>query len=79
MENPFRKGDNSGLIAAVIIGGVIAAALAYLFLTQDGEEKLAGLKHKFKDIAKDLASGVISDKTGFSKRTVKKAADFLVK
>jgi gas vesicle protein len=79
MENPFKKDDNSGLIAAVIIGGVTAAAMAYLFLTEDGEEKLAGLKHKVKDIVKDLASGVISDKTGVSKKTVKKAADVVVK
>lgn len=79
MKNPFEKENNSGLIAAIIIGGVTAAALAYLFLTEDGEETRATLKHKVKDIAKDIASGVVSDKTGISKKTIKKAADVILK
>jgi gas vesicle protein len=79
MENPFKKETHNGLIAAIVIGGVAAAALAYLFLTEDGEEMLEGLKHKLKEAAKDMASGVISDKSGISKNTVKKTADVVVK
>jgi gas vesicle protein len=79
MKNPFQKENNTGLIAAVVIGGIAAAAIAYLLLTEDGEEMLAGWKHKAKDLAKDLAAGMVSDKTGISKKTVKKMADVVVK
>jgi hypothetical protein len=79
MENPFKKETHNGLIAAMIIGGVAAAALAYLFLTEGGEEVLEGLKHKFKEAAKEAASGIVSDKTGISKKTIKKAADVVMK
>jgi hypothetical protein len=78
MKNPFQKENNSGLIATVVIGGIAAAALAYLFLTEEGEKVLESLKHKVKDIGKDMASGVVSDKTGISKKTVKKVADTAV-
>lgn len=79
MKNPFEKENHNGLIAAAIIGGLAAAAVAYLFLTDDGEERFVELKHKVKDLAKDFASGIISDKTGIAKKTVKSAADHLVK
>jgi len=75
MKNPFEKESHTGIIAGVVIGGALAAGLAYLFLTEDGEETLEDLKHKLKDIAKNFASGIISDKTGIDKPTVKKAAD----
>jgi len=75
MKNPFEKESHKGMIAGVVIGGALAAGLAYLFFTEEGEETLDGLKHKLKDIAKSLASGIISDKTGIDKSTVKKAAD----
>ena len=74
MNNPFENKSNSGLIAGIVIGGVVAAGLAYLFLTEDGEELLESLKHNLKDKAKDFASGIVSDKTGINKQTVKKAA-----
>jgi hypothetical protein len=77
MKNPFEKTNNNGLIAAAVIGGLIAAVLAYLFLTDDGAEMLDNLKHKVKEGAKDVASGLVSDKAGISKRTVKKAADII--
>jgi len=79
MKNPFEKKSSTGLITAIVVGGVAAAALAYLFLTEDGEEVLDTLKHRLKETAKDLASAVVSDKTGIAKKTVKKAADFVVK
>ena len=79
MKNPFEKETNTGLIAGIVIGGVVAAGLAYLFFTQDGEELLEGLKHRLKDKAKDIASGVVSEKTGISKKAFKKAADVVAK
>jgi hypothetical protein len=75
MKNPFEKEKNTGLIAGLVIGGIVAAGLAYLFLTEDSEKLLESLKHKVKDVAKDFAAGVISDKTGIHKSTVKKAED----
>jgi hypothetical protein len=78
MGKLFEKENNGGLIAALIIGGVAAAALAYLFLTEDGEEILAGLKHKVKDMAKDLGAEIVSGKTGISKKSVKKAVAVVV-
>ncbi|MCQ6957079.1 hypothetical protein [Mucilaginibacter aquariorum] len=79
MKNPFEKENHNGLIAAAIIGGFAAAALAYLFLTEEGEERFAEIKHKVKDLAKDIASGIVSDKTGISKKNVKSVADHVVK
>ena len=77
MKNPFEKEKHTGLIGGLLIGGVVAAGLAYLFLTEDGEKVLESIKHKVKDMAKDLVAGVISDKTGISKPTVKKTEDVL--
>ena len=79
MKNPFKKEDNTGLIVAVAIGVVATGVLTYLFLTESGSEVIRSVKHKLKDEAKDLASGVVSKKTGVKKRIVKKVADHIVK
>lgn len=79
MKNPFEKETNKGLIAGMVIGGVIAAGLAYLFFTEDGEELLESLKRRLKDKAKDIASGVVSEKTGIPKKAARKAADVIAK
>lgn len=78
MRNSFETESHTGLIAGIVIGGVVAAGLAYLFFTEEGEETLVGLKHKLKDIGKDIAANVVSGKTGINKSTVKKAADAVV-
>jgi hypothetical protein len=75
MDNPFKKESHTGLIVTVVIASIAAAGLAYLFFTEEGEEILDGLKHKVKDTVKDIAAGVVSKKTGVSKKTVKTAAD----
>lgn len=79
MINPFKEKSNSSLITGIVVGGVVAAGLAFLFLTEDGEELLNSLKHMIKDKAKDFASEVVSDRTGIKKQTVKKAADIVTK
>jgi len=75
MKNPFEKESHKGLIAGAVIGGIVAAGLAYLFFTEEGEELLESFKHKLKDMAKDIGAGIIHDKTGIDKTTVKKAED----
>jgi len=77
MKNPLEKTNNNGLITAAVVGVLVATALAYLFFTDDGTEMLGNLKHKVKEGAKDIASGIVSDKTGISKRTIKKGADII--
>ena len=69
MKSLFNKQSNTTLIAAIMLGGLTAAALAYLFLTEDGEALLDAWKHRATDEAKDVASGVVSRKTGLSKKT----------
>ena len=75
MKSLLKKQSNNTLIAAIVVGGLTAATLAYLFLTEDGEALLGAWKHRAKDAAKDVASGVVSRKTGIAKKVVRKAAD----
>ena len=79
MKNPFEKQDHTGVILAAAVGAALTGALAYLFLTESGSEVLNSIKHKLKDDAKELASDLISHKTGIKKRTVKKVADHIEK
>lgn len=78
MKNPLKKEDHTELIVAIAIGAVAAGALAYLFLTEGGGKLRGSLKHKLKDSAKNLAAGIVSDKTGIKKTTVKQVADHVV-
>jgi hypothetical protein len=79
MENPFEKKDHTILIFALAAGALVGGAIAYLSLSEQGQEAMDSIKHKVKDLAKDLAAGIISDKTGVRKRTVKKVEDHIVK
>jgi gas vesicle protein len=78
MKNPFVKEDNTGLIAAIVIGSLAAGALAYLFLTDSGDAVRGNIRRKAKQKAKDLAAKAVNKKTGISKKIVKKAADHIV-
>ncbi|MGY3214989.1 hypothetical protein [Mucilaginibacter sp. HD30] len=55
MKNPFKKKDNTLLIAGIAIGAA-AASLAYLFLTESGiavRQQLAGYFGQGQDDADD--------------------------
>ncbi len=79
MRNPFEKrSNNSGTIAAVLLGGVALGAVAYLYLTDNGAKQRGKFKKKLKEKGKELASGAISKKTGISKKLIKKVADKVV-
>jgi hypothetical protein len=72
MKNPFVKQKNTGLIAVTsVVAAAGAGALAYLYLTESGNEVRNSISHKFKN----LVSRFISGKTGVAKDTVKKVAD----
>jgi hypothetical protein len=71
MENPFNK-EKTTLITGLVLGGAVAAGLAYLFFTEEGQQLLAGWTNKAKEAAKDIAAGIVSDKTGMSEKTIKK-------
>ncbi len=79
MKNLFKKDNNAGTIAAVLLGGVALGAVAYLYLTDSGKAKRGQFKKKLKEKGKHLASSAISKKTGLSKKLVKKVADQVVK
>ncbi len=90
MKNPFVKQNNTALIALGITGAAAAGAIAYLYLTDSGNntrnkisDTISGeidkLANTFKNSFKDLASGIVSDKTNVSKKTVRAVADHVVK
>ncbi|MDB5158382.1 MAG: hypothetical protein JWR50_3089 [Mucilaginibacter sp.] len=89
MKNPFVKQNNNTLIALGITGAAAAGAIAYLYFTENGtntrsklSDAISGELDKFskvlKDGFKDLTSGIVSDKTNVSKKTVRKVADHVV-
>lgn len=68
MKNPFKKSDHTVLIAGIAIASVAAGALAYLFLSESGDETRRSLKKKITQIAKEAASDLISKKDKLSKK-----------
>jgi gas vesicle protein len=52
MRNPFKKDNHTALIGAIVIGTVAAGAIAFLFLTELGDDTRKSLKKKIKSIAK---------------------------
>jgi gas vesicle protein len=79
MKNPLKKSDHTVLIAGIAIASVAAGALAYLFLSESGNETRKSLKKKIKEIAKNAATDVIQKKAKFSKKTSEAVADEAVK
>jgi len=79
MRNPFKKDNHTALIGAIVIGTVAAGAIAFLFLTEIGNDTRKSLKKKIKSIAKDTAADAINKKTKIKKKVVNAAANHLVK
>jgi hypothetical protein len=79
MKNPFEKDSHTTLIVAVAIVSIAAGAVAFLFLTETGNDTRKSLKKKIRAIAKDAAVDAISKKTKIKKRAVKAVADHIVK
>jgi gas vesicle protein len=91
MKNPFVKhNNNAALIALGITGAAAAGAIAYLYLTDSGNntrdrlsetvsKEIDKLSKTFKDSLKDIAAGFVSDKTPLSKKTVRAVADHVTK
>lgn len=90
MKNPFVKQNNAALIALGITGAAVAGAIAYLYLTDSGNntrnkisdtlsDEIDKLAKTFKDSFKDVTASMISDKTNISKNTVRAVADHVVK
>jgi len=79
MKNPFKKSDHTVLIAGIAIASVAAGALAYLFLSESGDETRTSLKKKIKEIAKDAATDIIQKKAKLSKKVSEAVADEAVK
>jgi gas vesicle protein len=79
MRNPFKKDNHVALIGAIVIGTVAAGAIAFLFLTELGNDTRRSLKKKIKSIAKDAATDAISKTTKIKKKVVNAAANHVVK
>jgi len=79
MENPFNKNHNTAIAITLAAGAATAGSLAYLYLTENGAATRRSVWHKVKDEAKNLAAGIISNKTGIRKHLVKKVADHVAK
>ncbi|MGF7041038.1 hypothetical protein [Mucilaginibacter lappiensis] len=79
MRNPFKKDNHIALIGAIVIGTVAAGAIAFLFLTEIGNDTRKSLKKKVKSFAKDAAADVISKKNKIKKKVVNAAANHGVK
>ncbi|MGY3215048.1 hypothetical protein [Mucilaginibacter sp. HD30] len=74
MKNPFKKKNNTAIIATIAVASIAAGAVAYLFLTESGSNVRSGLKKKIKSIAKDAAVDAIAKHTRIPKKVAKAAA-----
>ncbi len=75
MKNPFKKTNNTAIIATVAVAGLAAGVVAYLFLTESGSEVRSGLKKKIKSIAKDAAVDAINKHTRIPKKVARAATE----
>ncbi len=75
MKNPFKKKDNTTIIATVAVASLAAGAVAYLFLTDNGTELRSRWKKKIKSIAKDAAVDAINKHTRIPKKIARAATE----
>jgi len=62
MKNPFKKSDRTVILAGIAIASIAAGALAYLYLSESGNETRKSFKKKIKQIARDTVAEIISKK-----------------
>lgn len=79
MKNPFEKDNHTTLIVAAVIVSIAASAIAFLFLTDKGNDARKSLKKRIKSIAKDATVEAISKKAKIKKKAVKAVADHIAK
>ncbi|MDB5287664.1 MAG: hypothetical protein JWR05_2613 [Mucilaginibacter sp.] len=79
MKNPFKKSDQAVIIAGVAIASIAAGALAYLFLSESGNETRKSLKKKIKEIAKDAVTELNNQKDKLSKKASAISTEDVVK
>lgn len=77
MKNPLKEENNTMLITSIVAGAAVTGTLAYLYFTDDGAHVRSGLTRKIKNLIRDAASGLVSEKTGVPKSTVRKVADHI--
>ncbi len=79
MKNPFERQNYTVLFTAIAITTLAAGAIAFLFLTEKGEDTRKSLKKKIKKIAKDAAIDAVTKKTRIKRKAVKVVADHIDK
>ncbi len=61
MNSPFKKQDNSALIAGIILSSVAAGTIAYLFTTENGNAVRKQLKEKLTKLLDKLTGKLETD------------------
>jgi hypothetical protein len=79
MRNPFQKQNNTALIATISIGALTAGTIAFLFLTEEGENIRRNLSQTIKGNLKSKAADLISRKTIIPQKVAKMIAGHLTK
>lgn len=67
MKNPFKKQDNTGVTAALIIVGIAAGTVAYLYFSEHARAIREKLKQEAEE-AKAHATDYLSDKAPKKKK-----------
>jgi hypothetical protein len=79
MRNPFQKPNNTALIATISISALTAGTIAFLFLTEEGENIRGNLSRTIKENLKNKAADLINRKTIIPQKVAKILADHLAK
>ena len=75
MKNIFEKDNKTAMLIGIGAVALLAGAAAYFLLTDDGKDAKSKLTKKVKSQVRDIASKAIAQKTGLSKKLVRKAAE----
>ncbi|MES2429283.1 MAG: hypothetical protein V4560_20035 [Bacteroidota bacterium] len=77
MRNPFQKQNNTALVATISISALTAGTMAFLFLTEEGENIRGNLLRAIKEQLKNKAADLINRKTIIPQKVAKIVADHL--